>query len=163
MDNLKFTDTEEQLTEQDMRLIEQDLGVTIPSQLRAHYLGLNGGTPEKTVFCDKSGSYDGVEIRDFIPMLYNKSFEDAPEYTLNGTAKLEWMENTLPKHLLPFAMDWGGNYICINLTTEEIVYFVRDVWIDSLTTEKNFQRNTRLMCSSFNELLESLVVEEEEE
>jgi len=160
MKEIKFTDTQKKLTEQDFRLIEQDLGISIPIQLRNHYFNYNGGTPDRTIFYDPIGRFDYIEIRDFIPMLYNKDFEDDQDYTLNGLAKLGWNETTIPRDLLPFALDWGGNYLCISLTTEEIYFFARDILSDNLTIDSNFKVNTRLLCKSFNEFIDSLEIEE---
>ena len=70
---------------------------------------------------------DDVEIRDFMPMLYCHEFEDDPDFTLNGRIKEEWRDAKVPKYLLPFAMDWGGNYICYGLNDGIIYYYVRDV------------------------------------
>lgn len=46
-------------------------------------------------------------------MKYSKQFEDDPDFTLEGRAINEWDLNELPRNLIPFAFDWGGNYLCL--------------------------------------------------
>ena len=46
-------------------------------------------------------------------MKYSKQFEDDPDFTLEGRTINEWELNELPINLIPFAFDWGENYLCL--------------------------------------------------
>lgn len=153
---LTLRDSEKLLNDNDFIRIEQDLGITLPSDFVEFYKLHNGGIPNRTVIEDYYEKIDDVEISEFFPALYCQEFENDPDYTLDGMAKSEWAENKLPKNLLPFARDWGDNYICIRLDDGVICYFVRDVWRDNLSIEDNFFVNTTPITPSFSYCVENL-------
>ena len=151
-----FTDCEKSLTANDFALIEQDLSIRLPAELKEHYLKYNGGTPKNSVWHDPEGKWDENEVRDFLPFLYFSAKQDDPDFTINGTAKEEWNGQQLPRELLPFAIDWGGNYFCVNQLDEKIYYFIRDSWSDNLTLEKNWIVNTRYITDGFSKFVKGL-------
>ena len=155
-----FTECEKAISEKEIRQIEQDLGITLPSDFIAHYRRYNGGTPEKTMWRDETHDY--LEVRDFMSFIYCKDFGDDQDYTLNGRAKEEWREKTLPPTLLPFAFDWGGNYFCIDLITGHVCYFVKDVWSDNISTEKNWEINTDYVTDSISKFIENLQINDDD-
>lgn len=152
----RFTDCEKSLAPKDFSSIEQDLGIFLPSDLKGHYLKFNGGTPEKSVWRDPSGEWDENEVRDFFPFLYFQVKQDDPDFTINGRAKEEWAEGKLPKNLLPFAIDWGGNYFCLDLQSGGIFFFLRDVWSENLSREQNWAANTRFVTDAFGKFVDGL-------
>ena len=110
---LNFYDCDKNLSENDFNEAEKKLDVSFPSSFKSHYFKWNGGTPNLSCFVNDNIDYDYIEIRDFIPMKYSKQFEDDPDFTLEGRAINEWELNELPRNLIPFAFDWGGNYLCL--------------------------------------------------
>ncbi|MCL2310596.1 MAG: SMI1/KNR4 family protein [Proteobacteria bacterium] len=156
MSNVNFTETERSLTDNDFTLVEQKLGVKLPHDFVAFYKLNNGGTPDKPVTHDFYEKMEDIEIRDFIPILYAEEFQDDPDFTLEGRAKEHWHKKEVPENLLPFAFDWGGNYICLGLPDGLIYYYVRDVWSENLSTEQNFLRNSTPIAPSFRHFIEHL-------
>ena len=66
-----FNNLSKPITENDIREIEQKLGIDIPTQLAQHYLKYNGGRSEKNyMFSEISGIETIVQV--FLPMKYNK-------------------------------------------------------------------------------------------
>ena len=49
MEQSLFTDCKKPITANDFALIEQDLNIRIPDDLRSIYLSCNGGTPKNTI------------------------------------------------------------------------------------------------------------------
>lgn len=119
---LSFYDCEKNLSEYDFNEVEKNLEVSFPASFKSHYFKWNGGTPNLSCFVNDNIDYDYIEIRDFIPMKYFKQFEDDPDFTLEGRAINEWKLNELPKNLIPFAFDWGGNYLCLEKNSWQIFY-----------------------------------------
>lgn len=154
---IKFTDCEKKLSDNDLKKVEASLSISLSETIKQHYLKFNGGKPNKTVWIDSTGEYDYLEVRDFIPMLYSADFEDDPDYTLDGRTKDEWGKQSLPKNLVEFSMDWGGNYFCFDYISGKIFYFVRDVWSDNLNYEQNLKVNSRLIANSFSEFIDGLI------
>ena len=153
---LSFYDCEKNLSEYDFNEVEKNLEVSFPASFKSHYFKWNGGTPNLSCFVNDNIDYDYIEIRDFIPMKYFKQFEDDPDFTLEGRAINEWELNELPRNLIPFAFDWGGNYLCLEKNSWQIIYYVRDVWSENISREANFKKNSIIIAKSFEEFLTCL-------
>jgi hypothetical protein len=162
MEPNRFTKCEKSLVENDLLAVEQALGIKLPEDLKQHYLQYNGGKPEKVLWVYPNGEYDDIEVRDFMPIRYAEKFGDDPDFTAEGTANEGWTQDTLPRNLFPIALDWGGNYFCVNHENGGVYYFIRDVWSDNLSVEKNLQVNTRFVTSSLSEFVCSLIPGEDE-
>ena len=89
-------------------------------------------------------------------MLYFESKGDDPDFTLNGIARSQWATDDVPRSLLPFGIDWGGNYLCLDIADGKVCYFLRDVWSEHLSTEKKLAINTRLVTESFSQFVDGL-------
>ena len=153
---LSFYDCDKNLSENDFNDVEKNLEVSFPASFKSHYFKWNGGTPTLSCFVNDNIDYDYIEIRDFIPMKYSKQFEDDPDFTLEGRAINEWKLNELPINLIPFAFDWGGNYLCLEKNSWQIIYYVRDVWSENISREANFKKNSIIIAKSFDEFLNCL-------
>ena len=153
---LSFYDCDKNLSENDFNDVEKNLEVSFPASFKSHYFKWNGGTPTLSCFVNDNIDYDYIEIRDFIPMKYSKQFEDDPDFTLEGRAINEWELNELPINLIPFAFDWGGNYLCLEKNSWQIIYYVRDVWSENISREANFKKNSIIIAKSFEEFLNCL-------
>ncbi|KEQ46271.1 SMI1/KNR4 family protein [Streptococcus oralis] len=153
---LSFYDCDKNLSENDFNEVEKKLEVSFPASFKSHYFKWNGGTPNLSCFVNDNIDFDYIEIRDFIPMKYSKQFEDDPDFTLEGRTINEWELNELPINLIPFAFDWGGNYLCLEKNSRQIIYYVRDVWSENISREANFKKNSIIIAKSFDEFLNCL-------
>lgn len=160
---LEFYDCEKNITEQEIQIIETKLETVFPEDFKKHYLTWNGGKPNKSLFLNEN-TYDvEIEIRDFIPMKFHQDFGDDPDFTLEGRTQNEWKDLRIPNYLIPYAFDWGGNYICIHKDNGTIFFYVRDVWSDNISREKNFSINSKLIANSFTEFVSYLQVNPDDE
>lgn len=158
-----LTDSEKAITQNDVFDIENFLKIKLPKELVDFYFKFNGGDPNKTLFVDQNCQYEDIEIRDFFSFKYRKDFQDDPDFTIEGRAKSEWATMALPKNLLAFAIDWGGNYFCIDHMDGKIYYYVRDVWSENLSPEKNFLVNSKFLSESFNQFIDGLTFDDVDE
>ena len=89
--------------------IEQSREIEIPEDLKQLGIDENAATPEK--YCFMVGNNERV----FGSVLsFNKSDDDTVFKALDVVQD---------KNLLPFGIDPFGNYICLNLKSEEVVFF----------------------------------------
>ena len=58
--------------------------------------------------------------------------------------------------MIPFAFDWGGNYLFLEKNSWQIIYYVRDVWSENISREANFEKNSIIIAKSFDEFLNCL-------
>jgi hypothetical protein len=56
----------------------------------------------------------------------------------------------------------GGNYFCVDLEHATVNYFVRDVWSDNISVEKNLEINTKPVTASFGGFVNALVLCEDQ-
>ena len=158
---LMLTNCEKQLSENDIEKVEHELSIKLPTPFKQHYLKFNGGiVPDETTWKDPIGVSEQIEIRCFISMLYNKAFKNNQEFTLNGRTLEEWEKGELPLNLIQFAMDWHGNYICLDHNDGKIYYFSRDV-DENIGNAENLQMNAKLIANSFAHFMNSISVEDE--
>lgn len=92
-------------------LIEEERGITIPKLLKDIIIDGNAATPEKYRFIIGSTERVLGAILSF-----NKGEKD----TDTVFTALRVIED---KNLLPFAIDPFGNYICMNLSENEVVFW----------------------------------------
>ena len=97
MEQSLFTDCKKPITANDFALIEQDLNIRIPDDLRSIYLSCNGGTPKNTIQVDESGQWDGLEIGRFLPILYDEENFGEKSFTVENVAITQWLNDSLPK------------------------------------------------------------------
>lgn len=69
----------------------------------------------------------------------------------------------IPDHILPFALDEAGNFICFEKASGEIVYFAVDVFQPDVEMAVNHVAAQKLLSHSFDEFCESLRVDELDE
>lgn len=106
--------------------IEKERGIIIPEELKELIKEENAATPDKYNFMVGSTERVLGAILSF-----NKKEED----TDTVFTALEVIED---KNLFPFAIDSFGNYICMDLTTEEAVFWDHETGNVS-STEKNLK------------------------
>ena len=89
--------------------IEQSRGIESPDDLKQLVIDENAATPEK--YCFMVGNNERV----FGAVLsFNKSDDDTVFGALNVVHN---------KNLFPFGIDPFGNYICLDLKSEEVVFW----------------------------------------
>jgi cell wall assembly regulator SMI1 len=106
----RFLNTNQAITLEEVEEFETSFNITLPQAYKEHLLKHNGGYPEKALL--NASDFD-TSIASFYSLKYgNNTLED----TINTW---QIIENVLPKHLLPFADDPGGNAFCISLANED--------------------------------------------
>ena len=91
--------------------IQNERGIIIPDDLKKLIIEENAATPDKYNFMV------GSTERVFGAVLsFNKNEEDTDTVFI----ALEVVDD---KNLFPFAIDSFGNYICLDLTTEDVIFW----------------------------------------
>ena len=143
-----FLETAHPITENDIKQIEEKLNISIPRQFVEHYMSFNGGKPEDKFLYSKIADIE-AGVQSFLPMKY----KDVTGYTIESMYDNFVSKNVIPANYLPFALDFGSNLYCINLTTNEIVI----IWMDvgNVTEEE-----ICVLFEDFNTFISSLEAEE---
>ena len=154
-----FKKCEKKIGRADIYKTESKLSITLPDDFVLHYLEFNGGTPEKSWWNGDEG-FEPVEVAGFKPFVYNTQTNDDPRSLIDGCYISMLDREVIPRNLLPFANDWGGNFFCLNLDNYSIVYFATDSFDEDLTMQENHIKLQRYLINSFSNFVERLVTEE---
>jgi hypothetical protein len=129
------------------------LGVVIPEEVARHYVEHNGGTPARP--CWEQNDFEPLCIAEFLPIRHATEDGSSVETSYaNGVKK-----GFLPRGLVPFAVDWGGNYFCFD-EDGRVYFFAVDAWSDRLSNEENQKKAAKLLSRSFKTFIDKLVPEE---
>lgn len=150
----EFRNTGLPLAQQDLDETERAIGLRLPEDLRSFYLSHNGGYPK-----NPSWIVDGeeaVRVQCFLPMKTRtktaKTVEETYQTGLEG--------GYLVRGLVPFARDFGGNYVCFD-EQGGIVFYAMDTWNRDRGDEANKRDAMRPLTDSFRSFLEGLRPEPE--
>lgn len=154
-----FKKCEKKIGRADIYKTESKLSITLPDDFVSHYLQFNGGIPEKS-WWDGGEGFEPVEVAGFKPFVYNTQTNDDPRSLIDGCYISMLDREVIPRNLLPFANDWGGNLFCLNLDNYSIVYFATDSFDKDLTMQENHIKLQRYLTNSFSHFVEGLVTEE---
>lgn len=147
--NNQIIDTETPISIADISDIEKRFGITFPESVRNHYLAFNGGRPVKNLFL-KDGEY--FQIQEFLPIKHgNKDclFEDTYQDLVADTPEF-------PDHLMPIAVDPGGDYYCVSMRPQDfgsIYCHMHDYWDDP-------SRAIVFMAASIEEFIDGMIEDE---
>lgn len=116
MYNNEMLNTKKKLTIEDIMEFEKEYNLSMPNEIKQHYLLYNGGYPEKAMYV--------VDGREYV-INYFYSICCGEGLALEKTMPLLSDEKVFPKWLVPFANDEGGNLFCysIKLGEEGTIYY----------------------------------------
>jgi hypothetical protein len=155
MDEL-FVNSAKSINDNDIKELEKQLELILPNELKKHYLKHNGGFPIKERFYMKN--YDTyTSINGFIPIKYH--YENIDDWTMEEVyLNFNKIKKVLPKKLLAFASDYGGNKFCIDTESESIFLVYMD-----LGNPKENPESIRKICSSFDKFIENLEEDDDDD
>jgi cell wall assembly regulator SMI1 len=142
---INFRYTESPIVAADLDEVERRFGFRFPPEFRDLYLRFNGGRPEKDRFVDDKGT---CIVHEFMPIKNGKpglTFEHDFQQT-------KVAQSLLPEHLVPFAVDPGGNFYCFSTRDDEVgaIFIFRTDYFD------NPKRATEYLTSSLSAFLGAL-------
>jgi len=116
---VKLTETSSAVFAEELKKIEESLGVSFPETLKSLWLVTNGG-----ILADKRRVYQSThyenDIKYFLPVLHTK---DAGLLTVDDYYQtLVFDKKILPANFIPFAIDGGGFPYCVG-ADDGAVYF----------------------------------------
>jgi len=145
-----FIRTVQPVTASDLAEVERTFGFSFPAAFSNHYLTYNGGRPQKNLFKKNDSVF---VVSEFLPIKYGRAnclFEDV-------FRDLKVEGEVLPKHLVAFADDPGGDYYCFSVRNKDFgsIWIYRGEYSDEPDKAVNFLTN------SLNEFVENMVADED--
>lgn len=139
---MELRESEEQLNLEELKILEDNLGKTLPQSFIDFYLKNNGGIPSHR-------HIDGKRIAFFQPLKYGKI-----DRTIEATIENLNLAKRLPQGFLPFAHDSGGWDFCIDLNENNygVIYMLPNGTGDLMPI---------FVAPNFNKLIENLALEDD--
>src|SRR6266496_3077320 len=107
-----FTNAQRLVFEPDLEEVENSLGFKFPTEVKEHYLRVNGGRPVVNLF-QKDGQ--PFRVDEFLAIKHGD-----PETTLEGTYRRVVGRNPFfPDYLVPIAVDQGGDFFCFSRRNQD--------------------------------------------
>ena len=132
----------------DLDDVERSFHFTFPKEVRSHYLRYNGGSPTNYLFKKDDTVF---VVQELLPVKYGKHLFEQSFRNLKVEAEV------LPKHLVAFAMDPGGDYYCFSVGDKD----VGSIWIYRGEYSDEPDRAMEFLAPSLNEFVERLVADED--
>lgn len=144
----------------DIKNLERIVGRSLPDAFKKFYIKCNGGVPSKD-WWDSSDEYEPMRIKRFKAIAPENSVNATDTKFLGGCYITMTQKEVIPKTLLPFAIDDGGNFFCLDLVDGNISFYATD----SFDSEKSITINQtiaqRWLAISFETFIENLKDEAE--
>nr|WP_280634420.1 SMI1/KNR4 family protein [Pseudomonas eucalypticola] len=121
------------------------------------YLNYNGGVlPEKSWVVTDDG-YDPMQIADF--KFIAKDVDSAGTEDILGCYQFMLMRDVIPHTLLPFAVDDGGNFFCLDMLNGTVQFYATDAFRPDRSSAANHLAAQKILASSFSVFLDNLELE----
>ena len=104
------------IEEKDLQDLEQEYNFKFPEDIKQFYLKYNGGRLEKDSYVVQD---DTFIFQEFYSIKVGYS-------TLNDKLSSNYADDWLPKELIPFGYDGGGNSYCFHINNGQIYYIYED-------------------------------------
>ncbi|WP_083900845.1 SMI1/KNR4 family protein [Azospirillum sp. B4] len=140
------------LSERDVAAAESKMGIALPEQLKSFTLHQNGGRPKRRYWHGDGGLVFWVDTLIPIEATVNNQAPNGMVTTYLNTTS----QDILPKTVIPFARDPGGNFFCIDADAESIWYYAMDVWDDALSPTENHKKCRDFLADSFEVFMNGL-------
>lgn len=160
MDDFELFDSGAPVSILDIDNLESEIGMQVPADFRGLYLSFNGGTPNREFWAGDE-NYEPIRIEDFKSIASAEIVDKDETKYIGGCFNLMVHRNVLPAHLVPFAVDEAGNFICLDKEGGSVIYFAVDVFQSDIDMRINHINAQKMLSSSFRVFIDSLVGEDE--
>ncbi|MEB6587841.1 SMI1/KNR4 family protein [Pseudomonas asiatica] len=140
--------------------LESEVGVKLPLEFRELYMSFNGGAPSRE-FWTEDENYEPIRVEDFKSIACEGALDGDDTKYIGGCFRLMVSRNVLPSHLVPFAVDEAGNFICLDKEGGRVIYFAVDIFQSNVDMCINHINAQKILSSSFRMFIDSLVGEDE--
>jgi hypothetical protein len=146
---------EKKINEFDICALEKSTGFKLPPSFSRLYLKFNGGSPNKS-WVITNDEYEPMQIADF-KFIHPEGSEGENETRfIVGCYRLMCDRQIIPHTLLPFAVDDGGNFFCLDMLNGSVMFYAVDTFREDVSMAANQIAAQRLIAKSFEEFIESL-------
>ena len=160
VDDFKLFNSDVAISGLDIDALESEIGMRFPAEFRALYLTFNGGEPNRAFWAEDE-NYEPIRVEDFKSIASDGAVDKDETKYIGGCFRLMASRNVLPAHLVPFAVDEAGNFICLDKNEGKVIYFAVDIFQPDIDMHLNHINAQRVLSFSFHEFIGSLIHEDQ--
>jgi len=134
---------------------EKSLGFTLPRVFIDLYINHNGGEPSRSWVITGDG-YDPMQVVDFKPLLSEGPKGSSDTKFVEGCYKVMTERQVIPHTLLPFAVDGGGNFFCLDLLSGVVVFYAVDSFREEMSMVANQIAVQKVIARTFEGFIDEL-------
>ncbi|MCI0915360.1 SMI1/KNR4 family protein [Pseudomonas putida] len=146
------------ISDADIEALEAQIGIKFPVRFKSIYRAYNGGSPVRE-FWISDEDFEPVRVVDFKSISSLEAEDTNDTKYIGGCYRLMREKNVVPPQLVPFANDEAGNFICLEIGAERVIYLAVDTFQADLGMRLNHINSQRVMSCSFSDFIDSLVDE----
>ncbi|MBA1190282.1 SMI1/KNR4 family protein [Pseudomonas entomophila] len=144
----------------DIAALETQIAARLPASFKRLFLSYNGGVPNKDCW-EGDDDHDVIRVKKF-KALSPSGAQDASETRyLGGCYALMTERQVVPMTLLPFAIDGGGNFFCLDLADGSVCFYATDAFDPDSSVIENQRHAYRRLAETFDSFLSGLKDESE--
>jgi cell wall assembly regulator SMI1 len=157
---LQISKSDPKVASSDLESLENEIGHTLPESFKVFYLTHNGGVADRD-WWDSGDEYEPIRVKKFKAVAASGALDAAETKYLNGCFAVMVSKKVIPNTLLPFAIDDGGNFFCLDLTDGNVCFYATDSFDSDSSFAANHAKAYRWLASSFAAFVEGLKDESE--
>lgn len=150
---IEILDSAPKIDSAKLEWVESLFRFKLPNDYKTFLLRFNGGRPLKSSF-DFVG-VDGLQNTSDLKMFYSIGNPES-EDNLETNITYYWENERLAKSVIPIAVDYGGNLICMSILAKDYgaIYF----WDHEFELELELDENLAKLDNSFIDFIDNLYV-----
>jgi cell wall assembly regulator SMI1 len=160
MGALQMSKSDPKVNGSDLELLEAELGHALPESFKVFYLTHIGGVSDRD-WWDSADEYEPIRVKKFKAVAPSGALDVLETKYLGGCYAVMTTKEVIPKTLLPFAIDDGGNFFCLDLTDGNVCFYATDSFESGSSYAANHAKAYRWLTSSFSAFVEGLKDESE--
>jgi len=157
---VKLSRPETKVYVSDFAVLEEQISAKLPDSFRDFYLASNGGVSNKD-WWESEGQYEPFRVKRFKAIAQSGASDAMDTKYIGGCYSTMVGRNVIPQTILPFAIDDGGNFVCLDLKDGCVCFYATDTYDPDLTTAQNHLNSYRWLADSFSDFLSGLKDESE--
>jgi hypothetical protein len=155
MEKFVLMQPEEEIELSSIAALEKAVGFKLPASFIELYLKFNGGVPNRSWVVTDDG-YEPMQISDFKPIFFDGAENASDTGFIEGCYKLMCERQVIPHTLLPFAVDDGGNFFCLDMLNGSVVFYAVDTFREDVSMAANQIAAQRMVAKSFDQFITEL-------
>jgi cell wall assembly regulator SMI1 len=142
----------------DISRLEKDIGFSLSEPFKALYIKHNGGVPSRSWIITDDG-YDPMQVADFKAVYSEGAGDPSSTEFIGGCYRKMCQRQVIPHTLLPFAVDDGGNFFCLDLMSDAVMFYAVDTFRADVSMATNQVAAQKIIAISFEKFIEGLYSE----